>query len=308
MSFSSDFEYSFVRPMTHVRFFFHRPAFWQFQYGPRVICTEQAGAVWPWVHADGRAQSLPRASFGGPDVPAGQTLAQVASLVAHTLAYWQRHLAPGSSLQVTLPPAAYRPATEALVLPALLAVGFSIVHTDTSYGLIVTPQPLRTYLHRGEKTKLNRSRRLGLTFAVEPRPDVATLHALIANTRLRKGYPVTMTAAQLGATLAHFPDDYQVFTARDAGLLVAAAVVLRVLPTVAYTLYVADHADYRSASPLVGLHDFLYVWCQRQHIQYLDLGVATEQGVPNPGLVAFKQHLGGQPSAKHTLTWSGAEL
>ncbi len=287
--------------MTHVRFFFHRSAFRQFQYGPSVVCTGLAGAAWPWVLADGQAHSLPHASFGGPDVPPGHTQAQIASLVAHTLAYWRSRLGSEGTLRVTLPPVAYGSATETLVLPALLGAGFGVAYTDTSYGVAVTPQPLRTYLHRGEKTKLNRNQRLGLTFVLAPRPDVAALHALIADTRLRKGYPVTMTAAQLAATLAHFPDDFRVFEARDEGVLVAAAVVLRVLPTVAYTLYVADRADYRAISPLVGLHNFIYGWCQQLSIRYLDLGVATERGVPNPGLVAFKQHLGGQPSAKHTL-------
>ena len=49
------------------------------------------------------------------------------------------------------------------------------------------------------------------------------------------------------------------------------------------------------------LADNLYAFCQREQVELLDIGTATDNGVPNLGLMKFKERLGCRPSLKLTF-------
>ena len=68
--------------------------------------------------------------------------------------------------------------------------------------------------------------------------------------------------------------------------------------------YWGDLPEAHAMSPVAFLADNLYKYCQREGITLLDIGTATDKGMPNVGLMTFKERLGCTPSPKLTCTKS----
>jgi lipid II:glycine glycyltransferase (peptidoglycan interpeptide bridge formation enzyme) len=68
-----------------------------------------------------------------------------------------------------------------------------------------------------------------------------------------------------------------------------------------YTFYTVNLAEGEILNPLYLLHQQLYNYCQENNIALLDLGIATDKGVENVGLINFKKQLGAIPTKK--ITW-----
>jgi len=70
---------------------------------------------------------------------------------------------------------------------------------------------------------------------------------------------------------------------------------------VLYNFYHDHSGDYDHLSPVVLLNEGLYNFCQRNKIGLLDLGTSNIDDKVNESLLAFKLHLGAQPSRKLTF-------
>ena len=88
-------------------------------------------------------------------------------------------------------------------------------------------------------------------------------------------------------------------------MLSGAAILMRVRPDVLYVPFAGNHesAEYRGSKEL--LLDAAYAEAQLGGYRLLDYGIATEQGVPNEGLIAFKTRIGLSPHTRTTWrkTW-----
>jgi hypothetical protein len=173
--------------------------------------------------------------------------------------------------------------------------------TDLNFHLSVTAEPLEGRLHPSERRRLRKCRRAGLHFAEEPTPDLPSLYNFVADCRRRRGFPVTLDYAGFEALFQHFPDQYRLFTVRDGSRLAALALGVRVSPGILYYFYPADDPAYQTYSPTVLLLTGMYGYAQLQGYALLDLGIATDAGRPNPGLIRFKRNMGAEPSLKLTF-------
>jgi lipid II:glycine glycyltransferase (peptidoglycan interpeptide bridge formation enzyme) len=68
-----------------------------------------------------------------------------------------------------------------------------------------------------------------------------------------------------------------------------------------YNFYPADSEAWLAYSPMVLLLEFVASWAKERGFEVFDLGIATDNGVRNEGLIRFKQNIGGIETLKYTL-------
>jgi hypothetical protein len=124
------------------------------------------------------------------------------------------------------------------------------------------------------------------------------MYLLIKENRESKGFPISMHADDITKLFTNYPNDYLGFTVRDNNKLIASSIGVKVNSGVLYYFLPAYSDQYHSYSPMVFLLDGMYSFCQKNKFEILDLGIATAQGIPNEGLIKFKEHLGAKKSLK----------
>jgi len=287
-------------------FWFHQRAFLQGQpCGEPVVFQlhqrrpDRVAAAFVLYERDGAGVSPCRAPFGGivlnPTVPFEALSALLRAVEAFARERGLREI------RVVSYPFCYAPEASALLTAAFTAGGYAVAVTDLNFHIPVTPEPLEGRLHPSERRRLRKCGRAGLHFAEEAAPDLPHLYGFVADCRRRRGFPVTLDYAGFEALFYRHPDQYKVFTVRDGNRLAALAVGIRVAPPILYYFFPADDAAYAAHSPTVPLLAGMYGYAQRHGYRQLDLGIATDGGRPNPGLIRFKRNMGAEPSLKLTF-------
>ncbi len=195
-------------------------------------------------------------------------------------------------------PEGLNPALARVLHQAYLQAGFTVTSTELNQHLDVGQQNIN--LHDSTRRRLQKSLREGLVFEEWQSPDWTEVHAFIAAARKRKQRPMTMSLETLQASVTQLPGIFQVFTARISGKLAALTVTVRINDRILYTLYPADNPEFLSLSPLILVNAGIYTYCQNHRFQLLDLGISTENGIRNEGLIRFKKNLGAMESVKHS--------
>jgi hypothetical protein len=99
----------------------------------------------------------------------------------------------------------------------------------------------------------------------------------------------------------HFPDKFHLFGVFDNNALAAASISIVLNNAVLYNFYSAHARQYDALSPVVGLMEGIYEFCQGEKIRLIDLGTSALQGRPNFTLLDFKLNLGATPTQKLTF-------
>jgi hypothetical protein len=178
---------------------------------------------------------------------------------------------------------------------------FQIKYTEHNYEIDITEKSFsETIISPRAKQLLRKSIRNGFIFKKELNLDFSEIHKFIANARLRKNRPMTMTLEQLTEHFHKFPDNFQVFSVYDIDILMAVGVTIKINQDILYTFYLADHEGYLKISPTIFLLSGIYEYAKKKNYKILDLGIATDKGILNEGLARFKRSLGGKLSEKKT--------
>ena len=276
--------------------FFLEPAFLDFQGSHFLAEADECRIA---VFGDSVLESPLKAPFGGFVLPENASPASMRRLIEKVDLYASDKNA--LSLEIQLPPECYSGPEKDWLMPFLEGAGFQKVRTDLNFHLPVDG-PIRKHLHRSERWKLNKSERLGFTFHPVLQPDWYQVHAYILASRMRKGYPLSMSAAELMESDARFPGRYRVWQVLSpANELAAIAVSIDVSSETEYVFYTADDPLFRKWSPVVMLIAGIYEVALAEKKQVLDLGTASLKGMINPGLAAFKRYLGGVASPKYRI-------
>ena len=195
-------------------------------------------------------------------------------------------------------PFCYQPEASAILSAALLRQKYQLLYTDLNYHIPITQKEFTKGLHPSEKRRLQKSVNKGFVFTEEADPDLPLIYQLLVDSRTRKGDPVTMSFNDFSRLFHDFPGIYKVFTVRDKQIIAAVTVAVHINQKILYYFLPAHHAAYDAYSPMVLLIQGLYVYCQKNHVELLDLGISTDKSVPNYGLMRFKQNLGALVSLK----------
>ena len=135
-----------------------------------------------------------------------------------------------------------------------------------------------------------------------PLQQLQKIYIFLDACRKEKGYSLSMSYAEIEKLAKVFPERIILTAVIDKNQIVAANISIRVYDHVLYNFY-HDHAsEYDSVSPVVLLNEGLYQLCQKEKVQFLDLGTSNIEGELNESLLNFKINLGAEPSRKLTFT------
>lgn len=285
---------------------FHQPAFHRLHACDDGLFLEWAegGTVLASVHftpgADGLWRSPGRGTFAGYAWADGLHVEQ---LFAFHDAAMARLAARGARRVEILPaPMAHDPQRFSLQTYLLRTRGFRISQCDLNQSLDIDARPLAGRMSYGNVKRLRKCQREGLVTAALPLDALPRVYETLAANRQSKGHTMSMSLQALQAMAAQFPQALQLFGCQAGEEQAAAALCLRLSPSVLYVFYWGDRPGYAQLSPVVALAEAIYTHCQSQDVVQLDVGTSTVDTEPNFGLLQFKRGLGFSESLKLRMT------
>ena len=156
-------------------------------------------------------------------------------------------------------------------------------------------------MSKGNQKKFRQSISVNLTLKTATKRDVSKCYDVLYRNRQAIGAPVTMKLSEIQDALRNFPSIYEIKYLELRDEVVAMCLTVNIAPEVRYVLYWADDLSFRNYSPLTLLCERLVEQSRVDGIQFLDLGISSNDGLLNEGLHRFKQNLGAITSVKRTV-------
>lgn len=292
-----------IRQVDFRQYLFNQPYFLQKQLCKQIDTfylvhknTQQAHATFILSIQDGRGFSPCRGPFGSVEMNPLLPIQDLDDFIEHINTF---AAAQGiSQLEIKSYPFCYSPEVSAVITNSLLRQQYHILYTDLNYHIPVTQTGLADKLHLSAKRRLQKCITAGFDFGEEQAPDLPLIYQLIVDSRQQKGYPVTMTFSDFRQLFEDFPGSYKIFSIRDKQRIVAATVAVKINQHILYYFLPAHDPVYNTYSPMVLLIQGLYNYCQSAGYSILDLGISTDKGIPNHGLMRFKNNMGACVSLK----------
>ncbi|QNE39088.1 hypothetical protein F1C16_05750 [Hymenobacter sp. NBH84] len=296
-------------PLAYEPYLYLRPAHIALQHAPGetlffYLEDHQQGQTvgqWPLIVVEHQAYSPWQAPFGGmqvaPGVPAATTRA-FATAVHQTL------VTNGvARVHLRAYPMSYDEAASNVLLPVFEELGYRITLTETSYTLPLA-QSFEEELHPSARRRLRKCHRHGLRVEQETPLFLPLAYAFMQQCRQEKNQRMSLSLERLQALFRAFPNDYFLFSVRDAaGAWAAMTVLTRVSDEVLHCIPPASPLSWNTFSPAILLTQGLHAFGQASGYRLLDLGTSTLPDGPSESLHAFKRHLGGVASPRLTLEW-----
>lgn len=245
------------------------------------------------------AYSPLRMSFGGIIAKENLNYVHIEHFTDFVLAFCKEQRA--KNLQITSYPFSYAPSISAICTQIFLQKGFQITKPELTHFLVVGDN-FESKLHLSARRRLKKCKKKECVFELWEQPDCRFVYDFVAENRKRKNYPVSMSFEDFQKTLQTFPDQYLVFILKDGQEIIALTVAVVVSSRILYNFYPADKAQYLPYSPMIMLLEGVYYFAQRQGFQILDLGISSDNSLPNYGLIRFKENLGCQTALKFSFS------
>lgn len=267
---------------------------------------EQGRLVGSFVggHDDDGVVSGYSAPFGGIDVvKPNETVANVERLVAHAL----DALPPDRAVEVRAKPPHYG-ANEAVLEFALLNRGFAVTGCELNFHLdlasVDTVDGYVAGLKPAARKMLRRSEALGLDVhqvAQDDDPRWAEAYEVLRRNRVDRGRPMRLPLEYVRAIRDAFPGRVRLIVASSDGAVCAAALVYRIAPGRDLVQYWGDAGHALAVSPMNVLVRAVVEHALAAGAATIDIGISSEDGVPNHGLVQFKRSVGCRIEPRLTL-------
>ena len=206
------------------------------------------------------------------------------------------------NIKITLPPDIYNPSLNAKLVNTLIRAGFKMEIPDIT-NWVNLEQFNGVYHHPASRTYYNQSVRKNLAFhQVYDLVQMKQIYDLIVENRARMGRPIYMSFNDLIKTGKILPADYfKVINIK--GELIAGAIFYRAHPTISFAVFWGDAENGRSDRAMDYLVLQLWNFYKKLGYQYIDLGTSTEGGIPNEGLLRFKETHECISALRYTFKW-----
>ena len=196
----------------------------------------------------------------------------------------------------------YDPDNSPNICSALSHIGFHIKTIDINHHLDTQNNSFSDLINKMEKRQLRRCMDKELKFNQGNFSDAERVYERISAFRKAKSIPLTYSWQDFKNCLEKMPDHYSVFYVTDnIQEIIAATLLVRITDKILYYFFPADNPDRKSISPMLFLMNGIYSYAYEHHYQYIDLGVSSANGKPQPGLIQFKENIGGKPSTRLTF-------
>ncbi len=258
--------------------------------------------VVPDAAGPGVARSPAQATFGGVQLAAGVTAAQLHDLLDQAENTLRAH--GQQALEIRGYPFCYDPAGASLLAEVLRQRGYAVVLAEQNYYLDLA-RDYASNLHPSARRRLRAAQRAGLVLEQEPPLLLPLAYEFLAACRAERGQPpLSLSLERLQELFRLFPRQHFLLSVREpgSGQWVALTVAIQASARVLHNFYPASSLAFNQLSPAVLLTGGLHQLGCDLGLSVLDLGRSTLAGrEPHESLLRFKRHLGGVASLK--LTW-----
>lgn len=211
----------------------------------------------------------------------------------------------GERISIYLPADVYCAKENTLKLSALLGNGFNLDYLDINYHFDLRNIDLETYrefIHRNARKNLRISFESGLELIhCQTSEQKQIAYNVIKANREAKGYPLRMTCEDLMSTIQCVGHDF--FLVMKQSDVIASAVIYDINKEIAQVVYWGDVPGYSDSKPINYISYRLIEFFKSRNYRILDVGISTEEGMPNYGLCCFKTSIGCLTSNKYHLSY-----
>lgn len=205
-------------------------------------------------------------------------------------------------IEITLPPDIYHFSFNAKIVNSLTRNEFkSKVPEITSW---VNLQQFNEVFNQKNSSKYYRQAlRNELSFNMASNESQKMeIYDIIYHNRLKFGRPIYMTFKDIQDTSNLWPVDFfKVCTIKKT--IVASAIFYRNHPEICYGVFWGDNDEGRSLRAIDYIAFNLWSYYKKLGYKFIDLGISTESGNPNEGLLRFKESHESTSSLRYKFSW-----
>ncbi len=211
----------------------------------------------------------------------------------------------GKSLYITLAPPIYNSTDNAKTFLGFVRAGAKINYTDyNQYFELSKFGHYEETLDSKVKNKLRNALSGDLVFTKldsKNPSEVARAYEVIRINHAERGFPLRMTLQNVLDTIRIIPADS--FVVSDVeGKDVAAAQIFHTSKEIYQIVYWGDDPKYSYVKPMNFLSYKVFEYYYNQgNVKILDIGISTEDGIPNYGLCEFKENVGCSAVLRYSL-------
>jgi hypothetical protein len=209
-------------------------------------------------------------------------------------------------MHITIAPEIYSPSSNAKIVNAMIGLGFQMQLPEI-FNHVNLLSFKNEYTHSASRTYYNQSIKKGLTFSnATSLHDKEAIYSIIVANRVRMNRPIYMSFDDIMKTTSIFSVDF--FKVLNAeGTIVAGAIMYREHKEIIYALFWGDTLVGRVDRAMDYLIFNLYSHYKSAGYSYIDLGISTEAGNPNEGLLRFKETHECKSSLRYSFKWISQE-
>ncbi len=209
-------------------------------------------------------------------------------------------------MHITIAPEIYSPSSNAKIVNAMIGLGFQMQLPEI-FNHVNLLSFKNEYTHGASRTYYNQAIKKGLTFSnATSLHDKEAIYSIIVANRVRMKRPIYMSFDDIMKTTSIFSVDF--FKVLNAeGTIVAGAIMYREHKEIIYALFWGDTLVGRVDRAMDYLIFNLYSHYKSAGYSYIDLGISTEAGIPNNGLLRFKETHECKSSLRYSFKWISQE-
>lgn len=205
--------------------------------------------------------------------------------------------------ELILPPDIYHLTFNTKTVSSLIRTGFQPMIPEIT-NWVNLQQFNGTFTKSNSREYYRQAVRNGLSFDLASNDeDKSNIYDLICKNRARFDRPIYMTFKDLMDTNNLWPVDFFKVLAKD-GSMVASAIFYRSHPQICYATFWGDNEKGRLLRAMDFLSYNLWKFYKNLGFSYIDLGISTEEGIPNEGLLRYKESHDCFSSIRFSFYWS----
>ncbi|WP_430809887.1 MULTISPECIES: hypothetical protein [unclassified Carboxylicivirga] len=190
--------------------------------------------------------------------------------------------------QITLPPDIYTPSFNAKCISSFVRSGFTYQIPEITSWVDLRLFNNR-YKQKNSREYYRQSLRNKLVFdSISSAEEQEIAYGIIKQNRARYDRPIFMTLEDIRRVKKIWAVDFFKVTSPD-GLMVASAIFYRFHSDIVFALFWGDNEHGRSLRAMDFMLFNLWKHYKELSYKYVDLGISTEQSIPNVGLLRFKE-------------------
>ncbi len=248
----------------------------------------------------GTLKSPYRGTYGGLSLDKELSFQNIYDIVSQLLNYLKGKKI--RSVEIVSEPFSHNLHKSSIILNTFLEKGFSIINHEVNHSIIIDEEILVNKMMRNNKKRYNKCLKEDFKFEeVFSQFEIQNIYDLIKENRESNGHKISMSFDQIIEMYNVFPSNLHFFSVSQTGKCVAASICLKINSDVLYVFYWADKSGFESYSPVVFLASGLYEFANKSNFKILDVGTSSLNGIPNLGLIKFKENLGFKISPKLTF-------